>query len=440
MQAEKIDKAANTFYWHYAWIIVVIIAGMQIVGTAIRMSFGVFIDPLQIQFGWSQGGIGLAYAFSSIVSALVSPWAGSLGDRYGARKAMLVGTALFLIGMVATAYVTELWHFWLTYGVILGIAQAIFLVPLIPAAMIWFRRHLGMAMGLIMASWGLGPALATPLIAYLVDSMGWSDSFLTIGIASSVLMVVFIFIFRNRPGDVSLKAYGTLLSDPPLSDKIPPTKLLTEFNQYIRKTAAYWNLSSIHFLGCVGHAVILIWIIPIATSQGLTLLNASLILTLMSAVSILTRISTPMLCERLGVRTIMTVFYILQGLPVVLLFFLDFPGIFYIFAITFGVGYGGETGGFPILNRKYYGHAPMGGTHGFQMFGAGLGMALGGWVGGPIFDLFGSYNWALAISIVASGAGAISIIVLENPVRLLIPDWQKAEQEYDEADLVVGGD
>ena len=52
-----------------------------------------------------------------------------------------------------------------------------------------------------------------------------------------------------------------------------------------------------------------------------------------------------------------------------LLFFLDFPGIFYIFAITFGVGYGGETGGFPILNRKYYGHAPMGGAHGFQMFG-----------------------------------------------------------------------
>ena len=73
MGSEKVDKAESTFYWHYAWIIVVIIAGMQIVGTSIRMSFGVFIDPLQIQFGWSQGGIGLAYAFSSIVSALVSP-------------------------------------------------------------------------------------------------------------------------------------------------------------------------------------------------------------------------------------------------------------------------------------------------------------------------------------------------------------------------------
>ena len=439
MPSNKTENTQGLFYWHYAWVIVVIIAGMQIVGTAIRMSFGVFIDPLQEQFGWSQGSIGAAYALSSIVSALVSPWAGGLGDKYGARKAMLMGTVIFLIGMITTAYVTEWWHFWFTYGVILGIAQAIFLVPLIPAAMIWFRRHLGMAMGLIMASWGVGPALATPLIAFLVDRMGWSDAFLVIGIVSSLIMVAFIYVFRNRPGDVSLKAYGTLISDLPLSDKIPPAKLLAEFNKHIRKTLAYWNLSSIHFLGCVGHAVVLIWIIPIATAEGLSLVNASLILTLMSAVSIVTRISTPMLCERLGVRTIMTVFFILQGLPVLFLFFLDFPGIFYIFAISFGIGYGGETGGFPILNRKYYGHAPMGGTHGFQMFGAGLGMALGGWVGGPIFDIFGSYNWALAISIVASVAGAISIIVLENPARLLIPDWQKAEQEY-ESNLATSTD
>ena len=54
---EKIEHSnTGTFYWHYAWVIVVIIAGMQIVGTSIRMAFGVFIDPLQTQFGWSQGG------------------------------------------------------------------------------------------------------------------------------------------------------------------------------------------------------------------------------------------------------------------------------------------------------------------------------------------------------------------------------------------------
>ena len=165
-------------------MVVVIIAGMQIVGTSIRMGFGVFIQPLEGDFGWRQNGIGFAYALSSIVSAAVSPVTGNLGDRFGAKKSMLMGAAVFLLGMLLTAFVTQLWHFWITYGVVLGIAQAIFLVPLIPAAMIWFRRHLGLAMGLIMASWGIGPALATPLIALSIDKLGWKISFIVIGTAA----------------------------------------------------------------------------------------------------------------------------------------------------------------------------------------------------------------------------------------------------------------
>ena len=75
----------------------------------------------------------------------------------------------------------------------------------------------------------------------------------------------------------------------------------------------------------------------------------------------------------------------------------------------------------------------MGGAHGFQMLGAGIGMALGGWIGGPVFDIFGSYNAAFAVSILASFAGAVSIILLESPSKLLIPDWQKSEKEYEQA-------
>lgn len=420
----------KTFYWHYAWVIVVIIASMQIVGTSIRMAFGVFIDPLQAQFGWSQGGIAFAYAITSVVSAVVSPWAGNLGDKYGAKNAMVVGTIIYLVGMLATAFVTTLWQFWFTYGVILGIAQAIFLVPLIPAAMIWFRRHLGMAMGLVMASWGLGPALATPLVAYMIESYGWTFAFLSLGIVTTSIMFFLIAVFRNRPADVGSEAYGTVSGDPSLSDKLPPAVLLKEFKGHMKKTAAYWNMSSIHFLGCVGHAVILIWIIPMATSKGLTPIDASLILTLFSAVSIATRLTTPMLCEKMGVRTVMTVFYILQGAPVLLLIFSSADSVFIVFAVTFGIGYGGETGGFPILNRKYFGHAPMGGAHGFQMLGAGIGMAVGGWIGGPVFDIFNSYNAAFWISVLASFGGALSIVLLENPAKLIIPDWRKSEEEY----------
>mgnify|MGYP003313154768 CR=1 FL=1 len=146
-------------------------------------------------------------------------------------------------------------------------------------------------------------------------------------------MFFLIAVFRNRPADVGSEAYGTVSGDPSLSDKLPPAVLLKEFKGHMKKTAAYWNMSSIHFLGCVGHAVILIWIIPMATSKGLTPIDASLILTLFSAVSIATRLTTPMLCEKMGVRTIMAVFFFLQGITVIMLFWTQDLWSFYIFRL-----------------------------------------------------------------------------------------------------------
>ena len=173
------------FYFHYAWVIVAIIAVMEMVGTTMRMAFGVLVDPLTETFGWSQGEVTLAYGITSVVTALASPWAGSLGDRYGARLCMIVGTALFVVGMAAMAMVSEPWHLYLSFGVILGISQAIFLVPLIPAAMNWFHRRLGLAMGIIMGAWGAGPALAAPVVGLLVSKYGWAGSVWIITAAST---------------------------------------------------------------------------------------------------------------------------------------------------------------------------------------------------------------------------------------------------------------
>ena len=191
----------------------------------------------------------------------------------------------------------------------------------------------------------------------------------------------------------------------------------------MRRTKAFWNLSSIHFLGCVGHAIILVYLVPLAMREGLTLVTAAGLLTVLSAVSTITRMTTPMLCERYGPKPVMALMYVAQALPVLMLFWTHDVWSFYLFAVIFGIGYGGEAGGFPILNRTYYGHAPVGSAFGVQMLGASLGMALGGWLGGPIFDITGSYDIALWLSVAASMVGAVSILALESTHRLLIPDW-----------------
>jgi MFS family permease len=384
-----------------------------------------------VEFGWGQGSITFAYALSSIVTALVSPFAGSLGDRFGARKAMMLGTAMFFVGMILTGMVTEIWHLYLTFGVLLGVAQAVFLVPLIPAAMLWFRRNLGLGMGVLMAAWGVGPALAAPLMGYLIERFGWQDTFWITAFGSVVIMFAMVVMFRDRPSDRGDLPYGALPEDPPQVKASLDVEKVKLFTRFMRNTAAYWNMSSIHFLGCVGHAVILVYIIPIAISEGVSVVVAASLLTVMSGVSVITRLAVPVMAERMGTRTVMAVAYVAQGLPVIMLFWTHDVTMFYVFAIVFGIGYGGEAGGFPILNRKYYGLAPVGAAHGFQMLGAGLGMAVGGWVGGITFDLTGGYDIALVVSIVTSLGGAVSIMLLEPTHEPLIPDWEATTPALD---------
>ena len=97
---------------------------------------------------------------------------------------------------------------------------------------------------------------------------------------------------------------------------------------------------------------------------------------------------------------------------------------FYLFAVVFGIGYGGEGSAFPIINRQYFGRGPMGRSFGWQQAGAGMGMALGGWIGGALFALSGSYEISIVVSMLASLGGAGVLLSIEPNNRLLIPNWE----------------
>ena len=189
-------------------------------------------------------------------------------------------------------------------------------------------------------------------------------------------------------------------------------------------TSAFWKLVAIHFLGCTGHAIVIIYVIPIAIGAGVDPLAAAGILTTLVSFSVLTRFLTPVAADYLGAKRAMAVMFIWQGLPVLMLFWAHDLWQFYLFAAIFGIGYGGEGSAFPIINRQYFGRGPMGRSFGWQQFGAGIGMATGAWIGGVLFGLFGSYDMTILLSTVASITGAVVILSMEPTNRLLIPHWE----------------
>ncbi|GIT18996.1 MAG: hypothetical protein CM1200mP39_18020 [Dehalococcoidia bacterium] len=307
---------------HYAWVIVAIAGVVQMVGAAIRMAFGVLVDPLVETFGWSPGSIGLAYALMSIVTALSSPIAGYLGNRFGPRNTMLAGTILFFIGMMWTSQTQAIWELYISYGLIFGISQAMLLVPVVPAVAAWFRRHLGLGTGIMMVSWSLwGPALGRTNTGCAVrHGRIWGQAFMLVGTIGTAILLFILLFFRNTPEEAGRQAYGIKAADKPLitSGNIF-ISTQQEFQGYVYKTNAFWNLINIHFLGCVGHAVILVGIIPLGISKGLGPLTAAGVLTTLSVVSVTTRFVTPVLADKFNAKTVMFFSFLGQGLGVLLL-------------------------------------------------------------------------------------------------------------------------
>ena len=122
----------------------------------------------------------------------------------------------------------------------------------------------------------------------------------------------------------------------------------------------------------------------------------------------------------------MALCFFLQALPIVLLFWAHTAWHYYLFAVLFGIGFGGEMSAFPIINRQYYGDAPTGTVYGWQVLGSGIGMASGAFLGGVLRDLTGDYTLALACSFVLSLMGATAILILPSTTQHQIPKWEEA--------------
>jgi MFS family permease len=199
---------------------------------------------------------------------------------------------------------------------------------------------------------------------------------------------------------------------------------LKVFNQHTRQTRAFWNLPVIHALGCAGMGIVLIYVIPLAVQEGLSTTAAALTITIISLVSIASRLGAPVVAEMWGPRKVMAASLAIQALTVFILFWAHDPWMFYLFAASFGLGFGAEWTGYLEINRRYFGDGPMGSIYGWQMTGAFVGHAVTTFLAGLVIYVTDSFYPVFVLSAAFSAAGLLVIATLESTSHVLIPDWE----------------
>ncbi len=421
---------SGTWRIHYAWVIVAIASVMGMVSSPVRFATSIMVPYLRDPgggFGWSYGAIAFAFTLQWLTLALVAPVIGWLGDRYGVRRAMLLGAFLFIAGMLLTGTMTHLWEFYLFFGVMLGVATTVFTIVLVSGITPWFRTHLGVAIGTLWFFQGIGAILLVLLITLVLDRFGLKWTFWLPGLVGGAILLLLIRPFYNEPAEIGLRPLGAPGDEPIRRLQGDTAKIRARvFLQQARRTGAFWNLIGIHFWGCVGHSSIMVLLVAMAVDRGLSMEKAAGVYITFTIGSLISRLLIPVMVDRMGGKGIWAVCLALQAFPVFILLVARDAWAFHLFAVLFGIGLGGEMTTFPVINRKYYGNAPQGSIYGWQNIGNGLGMALGPMVGGFLWDITGDYVATVATSSVFSLVGVVSILLLPSTSRCLIPNWEES--------------
>jgi MFS family permease len=324
---------------------------------------------------------------------------GWLGDRYGARTLMLIASFVISTGTVLLGTIQELWEIYVFYGLFVGsLGNAAFVVLLPVIVTRWFQRRMGLALGIYWAALGAGPMLFAPLFRYLIETRGWEQTFTFVGVVLGAVLLVFSALVRSSPEEKGVCAYGAETAAS--RERADQTAAVAPVGmREVLRQRPVWLLMGVHLLGCVGHAIILAHVVSMSISRGLSGMQGAAVLSIVAGVSIFSRFAFSVLTERFGGRACLTWAVAGQASAVVILFFANDMWTFYVFAAVFGICYGGEMVGFPIINRQLFGdRAPLSSIYSFEVVGATVGMGVGGWMGGILFDISGTYTSAIVAS------------------------------------------
>jgi MFS family permease len=386
---------------------VILSAAFVIISMSIGTLFtlGVFLRPLEEDMGWGRSAIGAISLTNWIVMGVGSFVSGYLSDRFGTRVVVLAGGALLGLGLVLSSQVAALWQLHVAFGILVAGGVSAFYVPLTVTAVRWFAGQRGLAAAVVSAGNGFGILALAPLSRWLINVSDWRTALLILGDLAWLLVIPLALLIRNSPGEApGFPGPGTVgaAASPAwgVSQGRAAGAALTSW--------PLWAIALTHFACCAAHSGPIFHMVSHALDQGIPRMAAATLLGASGFSSIFGRVATGLVADRVGAKPTLLAALALQAAIIAGYLVAGDLASLYAVGLVFGVAYGGAMPLYALVTREYFGERVMGTAYGAVFFISSLGMGLGSWAGGAIYDVLGSYRWLFLAS---AGVGTMAVVL-----------------------------
>jgi MFS family permease len=400
---------------HYGWVMVGVTFLTALVSAGAVGAPGVFIVPLQKEFGWSTAEISSALSIRFILFGLMAPFAAALMNRYGLRNVTLAALTIVVSALVVSLAMTQVWQLILLWGVVVGIGTG--MTALVLGATIaarWFSARRGLAVGILTASSATGQLVFLPLLADVTEHVGWRIALGLMCVMLGVAALAVLLVMRDRPGDLGLRPFGDdgkLPLPAPGPNNAPIMAAALGTLRDAAKTRTFWILFATFFIcGASTNGLVQVHLIPMCLDFGIPQVQAASLLAAMGIFDFFGTIVSGWLSDRYDNRYLLFWYYGLRGLSLLFLPFTDFS--FYglsVFAMFYGLDWIATVPPTVRLTAQRFGAERAGLVFGWIFAGHQLGAATAAFGAGLSRTELASY---LPAFFVAGGLCLVASLVI----------------------------
>jgi len=372
----------------------------------------VLLVPLNLHFGWDRATISATAALGIFLYGLVGPFSAALMLSLGIRRTMMIGLSIMAAATFASQYMTQSWHYLLSWGVVSGLGTGM-VASVLGASVVnrWFARRQGLVMGLFSASTATGSLIFLPYLAWLSREGAWVPVVRMVGLACLVMVPLVALLVPESPEAARTTRYGENPDAPAPKRRSASIMLAFQLLWKVRADPTFWMLFGTFFVcGLTTNGLVGTHLIAFCGDHGIAPVAAAGLLSTMGLFDLVGTTASGWLTDRYDPRRLLVFYYGLRGLSLIALPFLNFgPVALGVFAIFYGLDWIATVPPTVAIANRRYGQDEAPVVFGWVAVGHQIGAATAAFGGGLVRQEWGTYAPAFVI---AGGFGVLAAMAL----------------------------